>query len=79
MHADFTCSKWRHAQVEECAVRLLGQVEVGRWGWDTSVKYPFSALGISEPELAEALIRVGQKRHPEQVSARDASDMYVVS
>ena len=49
-------------------MRLLGQIGVGQWGWDTFVRYPFSALSISEPDLAGALIRVGQKRYPKQVS-----------
>ncbi len=49
-------------------MRLLGQVAVGQWGRDTSVRYSFAALSISEPDLADALIRVGQERHPQQVS-----------
>ena len=50
-------------------MRLLGQADIGRWGLDTFARYPFTALSISEPDLAGALIRLGQERHRQQVSA----------
>ena len=55
-------------QVEECSVRLLGQINVQQGGFDTMVRWPFKALSISEPDLANALIRLGQTRHPQQAS-----------
>ena len=62
-----------YAQVQECSVTLLGQIEAGRWGLNTFARYPFSALSISEPDLAGALITVGQERFPKEASARPAS------
>ena len=55
-------------QVEQCSVRLLGQIDVRKGGFDTMVRWPFKALSISEPDLAGALIRLGQTRHPQQAS-----------
>ena len=55
-------------QVEQCSVRLLGQIDVRQGGFDTMVRWPFKALSISEPDLAGALIRLGQARHPQQAS-----------
>ena len=48
-------------------MKLLGQIEVKQWGLATFARYPFSALSVSEPELAGALIKVGQDRFPDQV------------
>ena len=56
-------------QVTDSSVRLLGQIAVAQSGRDTSVRYSFAALSISEPDLAGALIRVGQERYPQQVSS----------
>ena len=55
-------------QVEQCSVRLLGQIDVRRRGFDSMVRWPFKALSISEPDLAGALIRLGQTKYPQQAS-----------